>query len=45
MLTTQKVMNKKLMNWVWNHPLTVTAIISMPTFVTVILILLHTHII
>jgi hypothetical protein len=38
-------MNKKLMNWVWDHPLTVTVIISMPTFVVVTLILLYTHII
>jgi hypothetical protein len=36
---------QRIMNWVWDHPLTVTVIISIPVFVTVIIVGLKTHII
>jgi uncharacterized integral membrane protein len=36
---------KQIMNWVWDHPLTVTIIISIPVGVVVIAIALKTYII
>lgn len=36
---------KRIMNWVWDHPLTTTIVLSIPTFMVVIWILLKTHLI
>jgi hypothetical protein len=39
------MLNKKHINWVWDHPLTFTTLISIPTFIVVVWVLLKTHII
>jgi len=36
---------KQIMNWMFDHPLTTTTIISIPVFFTVVWIGLKTHII
>jgi hypothetical protein len=36
---------KQIMNWVWDHPLATTIIISIPMGIAVIAIALKTHII
>jgi hypothetical protein len=36
---------RQIINWVWDHPLTTTVIIAIPTFVVVIYIGLNTHLI
>lgn len=36
---------KKIMNWIWDHPVPVTAIVSAPTFIVVVFILIKSNII